>query len=99
MSVLQPELQLADYSLDAAHCRELLANGGQLVDVRSPQDFQPGALPGALNLPLAALSVDHDYLDRHDPVILCGNSPVMCERAACLLAGCGFSRIYHLSLG
>jgi rhodanese-related sulfurtransferase len=74
----------------------LLARGGQLVDVRSPQDFQLNAMPGALNLPLDALSRDYDYLDRHDPVILCGNGLVMCERAAFLLAGRGFSRIYYL---
>jgi rhodanese-related sulfurtransferase len=74
----------------------LLARGVQLVDVRSsPQDFQRSAVPGALNLPLEALSGD---LDKHDPVILCGNNPVICERAAFLLAGRGFSRIYHLCL-
>jgi phage shock protein E len=92
----QLELRGADCSLDATHFHELLDRGGQLVDVRLPQDFQRSAVPGALNLPLDALSVDHDYLDKHDPVILCGNSPVICERAAFLLAGRGFSRIYHL---
>jgi phage shock protein E len=92
----QLELRGADCSLDVTHFHELLDRGGQLVDVRSPQDFQRSAVPGALNLPLDALSVDHAYLDKHDPVILCGNSPVICERAAFLLAGRGFSRIYHL---
>jgi rhodanese-related sulfurtransferase len=96
MSSLQPDLQGAEFSLDALRFHELLAHGGQLVDVRSPQDFQRSAVPGALNLPLDALSWDHDYLDKHDPVILCGNSIVMCQRAAFLLAGRGFSRIYHL---
>jgi rhodanese-related sulfurtransferase len=98
MSALQSGLQVAECSLDVPRFHELLARGGQLVDVRSPQDFQRSAVPGALNLPLDALSRDHDYLDKHDPVILCGNSPVMCERAAFLLAGRGFSRIYHLCL-
>jgi phage shock protein E len=96
MPALQPGLQVADCSLDALHFHELLARGGQLVDVRSPQDFQRSAVPGALNLPLEALYRDHDYLDKHDPVILCGNSIAMCQRAAFLLAGQGFSRIYHL---
>ena len=96
MLVPQPDLQLADCSLDALHFHELLACGGQLVDVRLPQDFQRGPVPGALNLPLEALSRDHDYLDKQDPVILCGNSIVMCRRAAFLLAGRHFSRIYYL---
>jgi rhodanese-related sulfurtransferase len=92
----QPELRVADCSLDATRFHALLERGGQLVDVRSPQDFQRSAVPGALNLPLDALSVDHDYLDKHDAVILCGKSISMCQRAAFLLAGQGFSRIYHL---
>jgi rhodanese-related sulfurtransferase len=96
MPAPQPELQVADHSLDGRHFRDLLACGGQLVDVRSPEDFLLSAVPGALNLPLDALSWDYDYLDKRDPVILCGNSPVMCERAAFMLAGRGFSRIYYL---
>ncbi len=96
MRALQPELQAADCSLDGPHFHELLARGGQLVDVRSPEDFRRTAMPGALNLPLDALAWDYDYLDKFDPVILCGNSPVMCERAAFLLAGRGFTRIYYI---
>ena len=96
MPALQPELQVADCSLDGPRFHDLLACGGQMVDVRSPEDFSHSAVPGALNLPLDALSWDYDYLDKRDPVILCGNSPVMCEWAAFLLAGRGFSRIYYL---
>jgi rhodanese-related sulfurtransferase len=91
----QPELQVADCSLDGRCFHALLARGGQLVDVRSPEDFRHSTVPGALNLPLDALSWDYAYLDKRDPVILCGNSPVLCERAAFLLAGRGFSRIYY----
>lgn len=93
---LQPELQVADCSLDRPRFHDLLALGGQLVDVRSPEEFRHAGMPGAVNLPLDALSWDYDYLHKYDPVILCGNSPVMCERAAFLLAGRGFSRIYYL---
>jgi rhodanese-related sulfurtransferase len=75
----------------------LLAAGGQLVDVRSPADFMRNALPGALNLPVEALSYDFRHLDRHEPVIVYGAHPVACVRAARLLAGQGFSRIYHLA--
>jgi len=95
MQALRPDLQVAGCSVDAPCFHDLLASGGQLVDVRSPEDFRLSAVPGALNLPLDALSWDYDYLDKHGPVILCGNSPVMCQRAAFLLAGRGFSRIYY----
>ena len=75
----------------------LLANGGQLVDVRSPADFSHSALPGALNLPIDSLCYEHRRLNARRPVILYGNSEVRSARAARLLAGKGFSRIYHLS--
>jgi len=64
-----------------------------------PGIIRHGAMPGALNLPPDALSRKYDYLDRRDPITLCGNSPVTCERAAFLLAGRGFSRIVHLCVG
>ena len=76
---------------------QLLAGGGQLVDIRSPQDFGCGALPGALNLPVDALAWEFRRLNRRRPVILCGASECRCMRAAGLLAGAGFSRIYYLA--
>ena len=75
---------------------QLLAGGGQLVDVRSPVDFGRDALPGALNLPVDALAWEFRRLNRCSPVILCGASEFRSKRAACLLAGEGFSRIYYL---
>ena len=85
-------------ALSLDHFPHLLAQGGQLVDIRPPADFRRGALPGALNLPLDALSYDFDQLDKQEPVILYGAAQgVQCSRAAHLLAGRGFSRIYHLS--
>lgn len=86
-------------SLSLEFCKNLLAHGGQLVDIRSPADFRRGALPGALNLPLNALVYDSGLLNRQRPVILYGATQgVHCSRAARLLAGRGFARIYHLAV-
>jgi rhodanese-related sulfurtransferase len=91
-------LQLAGReSLAARHAENMVASGGQLIDIRSPDDFRRGALPGARNLPLDALSWDYRYLDKSAAVILCGTRDVACARAARLLAGKGFKRIYHLA--
>jgi rhodanese-related sulfurtransferase len=79
------------------HAENLLARGGQLVDIRSPDDFKRGTLPGARNLPLDALCWDYHYLDKSAAVILYGTQDVACARAARLLAGKGFKRIYHLA--
>jgi rhodanese-related sulfurtransferase len=86
-------------SLSPVLARHLLAQGGQLVDVRSPADFVRGALPGAVNLPMDAISWRYRSLKRWRPVILYGNSVAHCRRAAGLLAGEGFSRIYYLQAG
>lgn len=99
MNLALHTLNLAGTEALPAGCAEaLLAAGGQLVDLRSPDDFRRAALPGALNLPVEALSYDFNHLDRREPVIVCGAHPVACVRAARLLAGQGFSRIYHLAL-
>jgi len=83
-------------SLSTVLAKHLLAQGGQLVDVRSPADFVRGALPGAVNLPMDAISWRYRSLKRWQPVILYGHSVANCRRVAGLLAGEGFSRIYYL---
>ncbi|UCC56933.1 MAG: rhodanese-like domain-containing protein [Gammaproteobacteria bacterium] len=85
-------------SLSVDSAARLLATGGQLVDVRPPADFDRDALPGALNLPVAALTWKFHCLNRYRPVILCSDNGSYCHHAARLLAGEGFSRIYHLAV-
>jgi rhodanese-related sulfurtransferase len=94
---MQTVCQAAAGSLSAAGAEELLANGGQLIDVRPPADFRRHSLPGALNLPVDSLCYEHRRLNNRRPVIVYGASEVRCVRAARLLAGKGFSRIYHLA--
>lgn len=95
---IRTDSRLTEASLSSDSAVQLLATGGQLVDVRSPADFLRNALPGALNLPVAALSWKHRYLNRQRPVILCSDNGSHCHHAARLLASEGFSRIYHLAV-
>ena len=82
--------------LTCEHALDLLASGGQLVDVRSPSEFSRDALPGAINIPVESLNYDHRLLSREKPVIVYGAREFRSSRAARLLAGQGFQRIYHL---
>jgi rhodanese-related sulfurtransferase len=84
-------------TLSPERAEDLLAGGGQLVDVRSPAEFQRDAFPGALNLPIDSLCYEHRRLNAARPVIVYGASRVRSTRAAHLLAGHGFLRIYHLA--
>ena len=76
----------------------LLACGGQILDIRSPEDFSRHRFPGALNIPVDSLCYEHKRLNSRRPVIVYGTSEVRSARAARLLAGKGFSRIYHLAV-
>jgi rhodanese-related sulfurtransferase len=84
-------------TLSRADATRLLAVGGQLLDVRSPDESERDAMPGALNLPADALCYEYRRLNKRRPVILCCTSHFNCSRIASLLAGEGFSDIYHLS--
>jgi len=50
--------------------RQMLAQGASLVDVRSPQEFGAGALPGAVNIPLQTLPENTHVIDRDKGVVL-----------------------------
>ncbi len=93
---VQTVIQVCREAVSPELVRDLLASGGQLVDVRSPADFSRDALPGALNIPVESLSYEHRLLCREQPVIVYGASEFRSSRAARLLAGHGFQRIYHL---
>jgi len=84
-------------TLSSERAEDLLACGGQLLDVRPPADFRRHRLPGALNIPVESLCYEHRRLNSRCPVIVYGTCEVRSARAARLLACKGFSRIYHLA--
>lgn len=49
---------------------KLLADGAQLVDVRSSTEFSQGALPNAINLPLQAIMDAKNILNQDKVIIL-----------------------------
>lgn len=55
----------------ASEVRQLLDRGAQLIDVLDPDDFEHDHLPGAINIPLKALTqATMSRLDRSRPVIV-----------------------------
>jgi rhodanese-related sulfurtransferase len=99
--LMNPEVRRSHFpgeeTLSRADATRLLAVGGQLLDVRSPEESGREAVPGALNLPADALCYEYRRLNKRRPVILFCTSQFHCSRIASLLAGEGFSDIYHLS--
>ncbi|HEY3133641.1 MAG TPA: MBL fold metallo-hydrolase [Gemmatimonadaceae bacterium] len=57
--------------VDANAVNELAGkNGAQIVDVRSPEEWSKGHLPGAIHVPLAALPDRMSELDPSSPIVL-----------------------------
>ena len=70
----------------------------EAMKAKARKTTEAGTLPGAMNLPLDALSLEHSRLNKRQPVILCCARGLLCSRAARTLAGLGFSHIYHIAL-
>ncbi len=73
----------------------LLAEGAQIVDVRSPQEFAGGHAPGSMNIPLQELEQKAKTLDPGRWVIVCCGSGTRSAMAARRLRGLGFSQVLN----
>ncbi|MBL8145321.1 MAG: rhodanese-like domain-containing protein, partial [Anaerolineae bacterium] len=68
----------------------------QLVDVRTPEEFASGHLPGAVNIPLQELPGRLGEIAVGEPVVLYCRSGNRSGQAAQLLAGEGYTQILDL---
>ena len=76
--------------------RQLVADGAHLVDVRTPQEYARGALPGAINVPLQSLLVDIQQLEKDKPIILYCASGMRSQQAAQALSVFGHASVHDL---
>ncbi len=85
--------------VEAEQARELIANGAELIDVREPDEYAGGHIPGARLVPLGDfLARPRDYVKRDNVVFVCAvgaRSAVACEMAAAI----GLERVYNLEGG
>lgn len=63
------------------HTLEQSPDSMQVVDVRTPYEFQQGALPGAINIPLRRLEATLPSLATDKPIIFVCDSGHRAERA------------------
>ncbi len=76
-------------------------SNAQLLDVRTPQEFQAGHISGALNLDIYDKGFKEALgkLDKEKPVLVYCKSGGRSAQAAELMAGMGFHEIYNLQGG
>jgi len=82
--------------LNTTDMKNLLAEGAQLVDVRSAEEYGRGAAPGAKNVPLHIMPhVAHEHLDVDKPVVLYCMSGGRSAQAQMILQSLGFGRVFN----
>lgn len=83
--------------LNCDRIRQTMLSGATLLDVRTADEFNSGALPNARNIPLSVLpSLAHRHLDKDEHVFIycrAGGRAIMAEK---ILAGLGFKRITNI---
>lgn len=74
---------------------ELLEKGAVIVDVRSPREFQQGAAPGSINIPLDEISARARELDPSKTLILCCASGARSGVAVGIFRKIGFANVVN----
>ena len=67
-----------------------------LVDVRTPEEFASGHIPGALNLALQELPHKMDTLPKDQPLVLYCRSGARSNTAGEILMRAGYADVYNL---
>lgn len=75
--------------------KELVKNGAQIIDVRSPAEFQSGHIKGAINIPLQTLDKNLAKIKKDKPVITCCASGMRSASAKSILKSKGFSEVHN----
>lgn len=95
-SIRQAENGMFYPTLTYSEARTLIEQGAQLVDVRTPQEYQQHALPDSVNIPLPVIQQALKQLDKETPVLLYCASGQRSGTAKRVLEACGFSAVHNL---
>ena len=74
---------------------ELVKNGAQIIDVRTPGEFKAGHISGAVNIPLQTISSQLGRIKKDKPVITCCASGMRSASAKSILKSNGFVEVYN----
>ncbi len=83
-------------SFSSSDACKLLADGAQLVDVRSSAEFSRGALPNAINLPLQSIMAADNFINRETPIVLYCVTGARSSTAKNYLLKMGFKEVHDL---
>lgn len=75
--------------------KELVANGAQVVDVRTRGEYASGHVKGSINIPLNELSSGAKKLSKTKVVITCCASGMRSASAKASLKAMGFTEVHN----
>ncbi|MDH6357002.1 rhodanese-like domain-containing protein [Parabacteroides sp. PF5-9] len=80
---------------EKADYKTLLENGAILLDVRTEEEYQQGAVVNSLNIPLDRLNTNLSKLEKDRPIIAVCVSGMRSRGAVALLRSNGFLEVYN----
>lgn len=78
------------FSGNVVNFKELMSNGAQIIDVRTPAEYQNGNIRNSKNIPLQQLTAEMKKLDVKKPIITCCASGMRSASAKIILKQNGF---------
>ncbi|MDR0794365.1 MAG: rhodanese-like domain-containing protein [Chitinophagaceae bacterium] len=75
--------------------KTLVQNGAQIIDVRTPAEYNGGHIKTAVNIPLQSLSGNLSKIKKDKPVITCCASGMRSASAKNILKSNGFTEVYN----
>lgn len=73
----------------------LIQNGAQIIDVRTPGEYQGGHIKGSVNIPLDRLQSQLSKIKKDKAVITCCASGMRSGSAKSMLLSNGFTEVYN----
>jgi len=74
---------------------ELMKKGAQIIDVRTPAEFNGGHIKGSVNIPLDNLQKQLSKIKKNQPVITCCASGMRSGAARQILQANGYAEVYN----
>ncbi|NCI47886.1 rhodanese-like domain-containing protein [Sediminibacterium soli] len=93
--MLQQLKNLFGIGRPAVPFKELVANGAQIIDVRTKPEYHTGHIAGSVNIPLQELGASLSRISKDKPVITCCASGMRSASAKSILRSQGFSEVHN----
>ena len=74
---------------------EYMSKWAQIIDVRTPSEFNGGHIKGALNIPLSHISENLNKIKKDKPIITCCASGMRSASAKSILTSKGFREVHN----